>query len=740
MTDQELEAIAGGYHGDTFAVLGPHASDENNRDWEIRAFLPHAQRAEVVMNGHSVPMERIHTAGIYSARVDERPSEYRLRITDYQGHTTEIEDAYRFPPVLSDFDLHLMHEGTNYEGYNSFGAHVVTVDGVTGTRFAVWAPNAIVVSVVGNFNDWDTRRHPMRLRSGGVWEIFIPDVGVGTPYKYAVKSRYRGYSQLKADPYGFWMETPPKSASLVADLDSYEWHDQEWMEQRGNTKILDSPVAFYEVHLGSWRRKEEHQQLTYRELASQLVEYVKSMGYTHIELMPIAEHPYSPSWGYQVTGYFAPTSRFGEPKDLMYFIDCCHQAGIGVVMDWVPAHFPKDSHGLAYFDGTALYEHEDPRLGEHRDWGTLIFNFGRNEVRSFLISNALFWLKKYHIDGLRVDAVASMLYLDYSRKAGEWIPNMYGGNENLDAISFLRKANEVIHQVPGAITIAEESTAFTGVSRPVYLNGLGFTMKWNMGWMHDMLEYFSKDPIYRKYHQNDITFSMIYAFTENFVLPISHDEVVYGKRALLDKMPGDEWQRFANARAFLSYMYSHPGKKLLFMGSEIGQTAEWNSETDVQWWLLQFDIHRQFQQFCAALNEVYKSQPALYQIDFQGWGFEWIDFHDSQNSIVCFIRYAHRREDFVVVVCNFTPTPHKAYRIGVPEAGEYLEIFNSDAELFGGSNMGNAGRVVAEATQSHGRQASLSLTIPPLGVLMFKPARPLPPLPKPDEAVSQTRP
>jgi 1,4-alpha-glucan branching enzyme len=726
MTDQELEALAGGYHGDPFSVLGPHAAEDAKRAWDIRAFLPNAQHVDVLMDGRVVPMERMHSAGLFSARLDSQPSLYRFRVTDYQGQTTEVEDAYRFPPLLSDFDLHLTSEGTNYEGYNAFGAHVVISEGIEGTRFAVWAPNAIVVSVVGDFNDWDTRRHPMRLRTGGVWEIFVPGVVAGAPYKYAVKSRFRGYSQMKADPYGFWMETPPKSASVVADLDSYEWRDQEWMERRAQTKILDGPVAIYEVHLGSWRRKEGHAQLSYRELATMLVDYVKGMGYTHIELMPIAEHPYSPSWGYQVTGYFAPTSRFGPPEDLMYFIDRCHQAGIGVIMDWVPAHFPKDAHGLVYFDGTALYEHEDPRLGEHRDWGTLIFNFGRNEVRSFLISNALFWLKKYHIDGLRVDAVASMLYLDYSRKPGEWVPNMYGGNENLEAISFLRKANEVIHQVPGAISLAEESTAFTGVSRPVYLNGLGFTMKWNMGWMHDMLHYFERDPIHRKYHQNDITFSMVYAFTENFVLPISHDEVVYGKRALLDKMPGDEWQRFANARAFLSYMYTHPGKKLLFMGCEIGQTAEWNSETDVQWWLLQFDIHRKLQTFCTALNEVYKSQPALYEIDFHYSGFEWIDFHDNENSIVAFIRYAQRRQDFLVVVCNFTPTPHKGYRIGVPEPGEYLEIFNSDAEIFGGSNMGNGGRVTAEPTQSHGRPASMSLIIPPLGVLILKPARPLP--------------
>ncbi|HZQ52222.1 MAG TPA: 1,4-alpha-glucan branching protein GlgB [Bryobacteraceae bacterium] len=724
MTEQEIEAIAGGYHGDPFAVLGPHAlSNEGKSEWEIRAFLPQAKHVEVAINGTPVAMQRAHPAGLFTARTSSEPSRYKLRITDYNDAVSEAEDAYRFQPLLSDFDLHLHGEGTNYEGYNSFGAHPVTVDGVAGTRFAVWAPNAIVVSVVGNFNDWDTRRHAMRQRTGGVWEIFIPGVGPGMAYKYAVKSRFRGYSQMKSDPYAFWMETPPKSASIVTDMSHFEWHDQGWMERRASTNALDRPISFYEVHLGSWLRGEHHQPLGYRQLASKLVEYVKRMGYTHIELMPIAEHPFAPSWGYQVTGYFAPTSRFGPPEDFMYFVDCCHQAGIGVVMDWVPAHFPKDAHGLAFFDGTALYEHEDPRLGEHRDWGTLIFNFGRNEVRSFLISNAMFWLKKYHIDGLRVDAVASMLYLDYSREPGQWIPNIYGGNENLEAIDFLRKTNELVHQVPGAITIAEESTAFTGVSRPVYLNGLGFTMKWNMGWMHDMLHYFERDPIYRKYHQNDITFSMIYAFTENFVLPISHDEVVYGKRALLDKMPGDEWQRFANARTFLSYMYAHPGKKLLFMGSEIGQTAEWNYESEVQWWLLDYEIHRKFQTFCAALNALHQSEPALYEVDFQYWGFEWIDFHDSENSIISFVRRAKRREDYLVFVCNFTPTPHYDYRIGFPEAGGHREIFNSDAEMFGGSNMGNGGYIHAEPTESHGRPASAKLIIPPLGVMAFKPAR-----------------
>jgi 1,4-alpha-glucan branching enzyme len=729
LADEQLEAIAGGYHGDPFAILGPHAlSNGSSKKWEVRAFYPQAKTVELTASGQKFEMERTHPNGIFTARLTSAPETYRFRITDHHGGVTEQEDVYAFEPLLSEFDLHLLAEGTNYEGYNSLGAHLVTVNGVRGTRFAVWAPNAIVVSVVGDFNGWDTRRNPMRARTGGVWEIFMPGVESGEPYKYAVRSRFRGYSQMKSDPYGFWMETPPKSASRVMDVDSYEWHDQEWMEQRGKRNHLDSPIAFYEVHLGSWKKNHNHQPLSYRELARQLIDYVKKMGYTQIELMPNAEHPSAPSWGYQVTGYFAPTSRIGPPEDFMYFIDCCHQAGIGVVIDWVPAHFPKDAHGLAYFDGTALYEHEDPRLGEHSDWGTLIFNFGRNEVRSFLISNAMFWLKKYHIDGLRVDAVASMLYLDYSRKAGEWIPNVYGGNENLEAISFLRKANELVHQVPGAMTIAEESTAFTGVSRPVYLNGLGFTMKWNMGWMHDMLHYFEHDPIFRKYHQNDITFSMIYAFTENFVLPISHDEVVYGKRALLDKMPGDEWQRFANARAFLSYMYGHPGKKLLFMGSEFGQTAEWNSEGQLEWWLLDFEIHRKFQAFCAALNALYKSEPALYEVDFQGWGFEWVDFHDSDNSIISFVRRGRRPDDYLVWVCNFTPTPHSKYRVGFPEPGLHREIFNADAEIFGGSNMGNGGAIFAQNTPSHGRPASAELTIPPLGALVFKPDRPLPAL------------
>jgi 1,4-alpha-glucan branching enzyme len=725
MTDKEMDAIAGGYHGDPFRVLGPHqlSSSADGSAWELRAFLPHATKAEVVHSGGVVPMEAIHSDGLFEAQLTRDPGAYRLRITDHQGRVSEVEDPYRFPPLLTDFDLHLYNEGTHYESYRTLGAHVQTVDGIAGTRFAVWAPNAIVVSVVGDFNGWDTRRCPMRARTGGVWEIFLPEIGPGTVYKYAVKSRFHGYNQMKADPFGFAMEAPPKSGSVVVDMHRYEWQDHEWLEKRGATDWLTNPVSIYEVHLGSWVRAEHNRSLTYRELAHKLVGYVKEMGYTHIELMPIMEHPFSGSWGYQVTGYYAPTARFGSPDDFKYLIDQCHRANIGVIVDWVPGHFPKDAHGLAYFDGTALYEHSDPRLGEHKDWGTLIFNYGRNEVKSFLISNALFWVKHYHIDGLRVDAVASMLYLDYSRKAGEWIPNMYGGNENLEAIEFFRKTNELVHQVPGAITVAEESTAFPGVSRPVYLNGLGFTMKWNMGWMHDMLGYFERDPIYRKYHQNDITFSMVYAFTENFVLPISHDEVVYGKRALLNKMPGDEWQRFANARAFLTYMWGHPGKKLVFMGSEIGDTFEWNSENQLNWWLLDHEVHRKFQGFSRALNELYKREPALYEVDFHWEGFEWIDFHDFQNSIIAFIRRAKNRDDYLVFVCNFTPTPQTRYRIGLPSAGEYHEIFNSDAELFGGSNMGNCGRLIAEPTASHGKPASAELVIPPLGVIVLKPER-----------------
>ena len=717
MNPPGLEAIINGTHSDPFSILGPHKAGSR---WEVRAFLPQAAEVSVESGGRSVLMRKVHQQGFFIAQLDHDPGHYRLRLNLWSGTEVEIEDTYRFPPLLSDFDLHLHGEGTFNESFLTMGAHLTDCEGVAGARFAVWAPNADVIGLVGDFNDWDERRHPMRRRDGGIWELFIPAIGEGAPYKYSVRSSTRGYQQQKADPYAFSSEVPPKSASIVYDLSRYEWADQAWMDQRAQTNYLNEPVSIYEVHLGSWMRGPHNSFLSYRELASVLVDYVKRMGYTHIELLPVMEHPFSGSWGYQVTGYYAPTSRFGTPRDFMYFVDRCHQAGIGVIVDWVPGHFPKDAHGLAYFDGTALYEHEDPRKGEHAEWGTKIFNYGRNEVRTFLISNALFWLQQYHIDGLRVDAVASMLYLDYDRKEGEWIPNQYGGNENLEAIDFLRRFNELAHKFPGAITAAEESTSFAGVSRPVYLNGLGFTMKWNMGWMHDMFNYFSQDPVHRKYHHNNITFSLLYAFSENFLLPISHDEVVHGKRSLLSKMPGDVWQKFANVRAFLAYMYGHPGKKLLFMGSEIGQWDEWNHDFGIQWELVQFEHHRKLQDFVAELNRLYRSHPAFYQIDYHWDGFEWVDFHDYENSIISFLRRPRGRTPFLLFCCNFTPVPRLNYRVGVPDPGSYKEILNSDSELFGGSNLGNGGVVHSQPIAASNHYHSLSITLPPLGVVVFE--------------------
>jgi 1,4-alpha-glucan branching enzyme len=635
------------------------------------------------------------------------------------GQALEIGDPYRFPPLLTSFELYLHGEGTNYESYRTLGAHPMECEGVEGVRFAVWAPNAEAVSIIGDFNDWDRDRHRMRQRDGGVWEIFMPGLEQGAQYKYFVLSR-SGAGQEKSDPYGFFAEVPPKTASIVWRLSNYNWGDSEWMSARGGRQWLHEAVSIYEVHLESWMRGPANEPLSYRELAHRLVEYAKRLGYTHLELLPVMEHPFSGSWGYQITGYYAPTSRFGTPDDFRYFVDQCHQSGLGVILDWVPAHFPRDAHGLRRFDGTALYEHEDPRQGEYREWGTMAFNYGRNEVRTFLLSNALYWLREFHIDGLRVDAVASMLYLDYARKEGEWIPNRYGGRENLEAIDFLRRFNELVHREPGAMTIAEESTSWPGVSRPVYLNGLGFTMKWNMGWMHDMFDYFSTDPVFRKYHQQNITFSMLYAFSENFVLPISHDEVVHGKAALVSKMPGDEWRRFANTRAFLAYMFGHPGRKLLFMGCEIGQTSEWNHADSVAWHLLQYPIHSRLQTMVKELNWLYRREPALHEVDDDYSGFEWIDFRDAEASIVSFIRFAQNRDDFIVFCCNFTPMPRQRYRIGVPKPGVYREILNTDAEMFGGSNMGNGGSAASEAVECHGRPFSLSVTLPPLAVVAFK--------------------
>ncbi len=720
LAQSAIDAIAGGYSSDPFAILGPHRVPSRDA-WTVRAFLPQAESAEIILqDGTARPMERLHKEGFFVAALPGTRTAYQLRIKNWQGETSIMEDAYRFGTIITSFDLHLHSEGKLFESWNTMGAHCMEVDGVPGVRFAVWAPNAETVSVAGDFNQWDTRRHPMRLRDAGVWEIFLPHASAGDSYKYLVRSRHQGYQQLKADPFGFASEKPPKSASIVCDLDQHKWNDSAWMEERGRKNWLKSPISVYEVHLESWMRDPDGNPLSYRELSERLVNYATSMGYTHLELMPIQEYPFSGSWGYQVTGYFAPTARFGSPADFMYFIDACHQAGLGVIMDWVPAHFPKDAHGLAWFDGTALYEHADPRQGEHSDWGTLIFNFGRNEVREFLIANALFWLKRYHIDGLRVDAVASMLYLDYSRKEGQWLPNRFGGRENLEAIDFLRRFNEEAHTVPGAFTVAEESTAFPGVSRPVYAGGLGFTMKWNMGWMHDMLHYFGEDPVHRKYHHNHITFSMLYAFTENFLLPISHDEVVYGKGSLIAKMPGDQWQKFANARAFLAYMYAFPGKKLLFMGCEIGTYDEWDSAGSVPWDLLRYPIHDGLRAYVAGLNKLYRESPALYQVDFDHSGFEWIDFSDVDQSSISFLRRAEDKSDCIIFACNFTPVPRKQYAIGVPEAGYYREILNSDAAMFGGSNCGNAGGVESVDKPSHGRPHTITVTLPPLAVLAFR--------------------
>ena len=730
-----IAAIAGGYHSTPFDVLGIHPVIISGKaGLAIRTFQPQALGVWVKRDEALHCMERVHPDGFFEAMFpgETEVFSYQLSITlpESAAHSAtrryEIEDSYRFPPVLSDFDLHLFSEGTHSRLYEKYGAHLTDHAGVRGVSFAVWAPNAERVSVIGDFNQWDGRRHPMRPRGGsGVWEIFIPGLQHGDLYKYEIKTRYMGYMATKSDPFAFASELRPKTASVIWNLNRYEWRDGEWMAARQARQSFDAPLAVYEVHLGSWKREPDPQYgqrwLTYRELAQNLVPYVKDMGYTHIELMPITEYPFDGSWGYQTTGYYAPTSRYGTPDDFRYFVDQAHQSGLGVIVDWVPAHFPKDAHGLSFLDGTHLYEHADLRQGEHQDWGSLIYNYGRNEVREFLLSNALFWLDKYHIDGLRVDAVASMLYLDYSRTEGEWIPNEFGGRENLEAVSFLKRFNELVHiEYPDVLTFAEESTAWGAVSRPTYVGGLGFDMKWNMGWMNDMLEYIEKNPAHRRYHHNNLTFSMLYAFTENFVLPLSHDEVVHGKGALLAKMPGDYWQQFANLRILYGYMYAHPGKKLLFMGGEIGQWNEWSHERGIDWVLLYFDSHRQIQEYVRTLNRLYVSQPALHEVDFSWHGFEWIDCHDVDNSIVSFFRRAKDPSDFVIVVANFTPVPREGYRVGVPVGGFYRELLNSDSALFGGGNVGNAGGVPSAPAPWQGQPHSIMITVPPLAVLFFK--------------------
>jgi 1,4-alpha-glucan branching enzyme len=695
----------------------------------VRAFRPDAAQMFVVPRDAGrpeKPMVRIHPDGLFEAVIRERrePFPYRLRWTDAAGASTEAEDPYCFPSTLGELDLYLISEGTHYRAYEKLGAHLLTLNGTAGVLFAVWAPNANRVSLVGDFNGWDGRIHPMRLHPGnGIWELFVPGLDTGTLYKFEVLPKF-GPPVLKADPFAFAFEVPPRTASVVTDL-TCTWSDATWMAQRGKRHALDAPIAIYEVHLGSWRRvpEEENRPLTYRELAKELPPYVKAMGYTHVELLPVTEHPYYPSWGYQTLGYYAPTCRYGSPQDFMFLVDTLHQHGVGVILDWVPAHFPRDPHGLVYFDGTHLYEHEDPRLREHPDWGTRVFNFGRNEVANFLTGSALFWLDRYHIDGLRLDAVASMLYLDYSREPGDWVPNRYGGNENLEAIAFLKRLNEAVYRHhPDVMTIAEESTAWPMVSRPTYVGGLGFGFKWNMGWMHDLLEYMGKDPIHRKYHHNNLTFGLLYAWQENFILPLSHDEVVHGKGSLHRKMPGDDWQQFANLRAFYAFMYGHPGKKLLFMGGEFGQTNEWYHDVSLDWHLLEMGpYHRGLQRLVQDLNRLYQAQPALHEEDFDPKGFQWIDCNDWTAGMVSFLRRAHNPANFLVFVCNFTPVVRSGYRIGVPHGGFYRELLNTDATLYGGADIGNAGGVTAEAVPQHGHAYSLELTLPPLAAMILQP-------------------
>jgi 1,4-alpha-glucan branching enzyme len=730
----DIDLIVYGNHWDPFSVLGIHeiaGKSGGSPAWVIRGFLPEARSAWVVdlsegEPGEWVPMEKVHPDGFFTAVFSGRstPFPYRFGVENHEGHKWDFVDPYLFGPVLTEFDLHLLAEGTHYRNYERLGAHLQTHRGFRGVHFAVWAPNAERVSVVGNFNHWDGRRHPMGNRGAtGVWELFIPDLSAGEVYKYEVKSRHHGYLVQKSDPYGFAAELRPKTASVVWDVRQFCWHDQEWLSTRAKRQGLDQPIAVYEVHLGSWKRG-SHQGdafLSYRELADQLVVHLEHTGFTHVELMPITEHPFDGSWGYQPVGYFAPTARFGTPDDFAYFVDTMHQHGFGVILDWVPAHFPNDAHGLGYFDGTHLYEHSDPRLGEHRDWGTKIFNYRRPEVRNFLFGNALFWLDRYHLDGLRVDAVASMIYLDYSREPGDWIPNIFGGNENLEAIDFLKRLNELCHQEhPGVLTAAEESTSWGGVSRPTYLGGMGFSLKWNMGWMNDTLRYLSKDPVYRKYEHGSLTFSMIYAFTENFILPMSHDEVVHGKGSLLDKMPGDIWQKFANLRLLYGYMYGHPGKKLLFMGSEIAQWREWNHDESLDWHLLQWRDHQGILALVRDLNALYRAQPALHEVDFEWQGYEWLELHDWENSAIAFLRRGRNASDSVVVVCNFTPVVREHYRVGVPTGGYYREILNTDSECYGGSNVGNYGGVWGVQEPHAGRPFHLSLRLPPLGVVFLK--------------------
>ncbi|MDJ0676644.1 MAG: 1,4-alpha-glucan branching enzyme [Calothrix sp. MO_167.B42] len=744
---EQVNRIVWNQHHNPFEILGSHIIEDKDKTvWAVRAYLPNATAVWVVLpeERQEYAMQAVHDPHFFECTIERKElNNYQLRIKEGERELV-IYDPYAFNSSrLTEFDLHLFGEGNHHRIYEKLGAHPTEIDGVKGVYFAVWAPNARNVSLLGNFNHWDGRKHQMRKGATGIWELFIPSLGVGEHYKYEIKN-YEGHIYEKSDPYGFQQEVRPKTASIVSDLDSYSWQDDQWMEKRRHSDPLSQPISVYELHLGSWLHASSAEPaklpngetqpvvtvselntsarfLTYRELVDKLIPYVKDLGYTHIELLPIAEHPFDGSWGYQVTGYFAPTSRYGSPEDLMYFIDQCHQNDIGVLVDWVPGHFPKDGHGLAFFDGSHLYEHADPRQGEHKEWGTLVFNYSRHEVRNFLVANALFWFDKYHIDGIRVDAVASMLYLDYCREEGEWLPNQYGGRENLEAADFLRQVNHLLFSYfPGILSIAEESTSWPMVSWPTYTGGLGFNLKWNMGWMHDMLDYFSMDPWFRQFHQNNLTFSMWYHHSENFMLALSHDEVVHGKSNIIGKMPGDRWQKFANVRCLFAYMFAHPGKKTMFMSMEFAQWSEWNVWADLEWHLLQHEPHVQLKEFFTDLNRLYRSEPALYSQDFAEEGFEWIDCSDNSHSVVSFIRRDKDSNGFVAVVANFTPQPHSHYRIGVPEAGFYTEMFNSDARQYGGSNMGNLGGKWTDEWSFHNRPYSLDLCLPPLGVLMLK--------------------